>query len=346
MCTCMKWKAPDFYFGRNLDVEASFGEQVIITPRNYAFSFRYGKSKTKPYAMIGMGSVLQNYPLYAEAMNEQGLAVAGLNFPGNAQYQEVKEDAINVASFELIPWLLTNFASVKEVKAALKTVNITKDAFLPAVLPTPLHWMIADADDSIIVEAMADGLHVYADAYGVLTNNPPYPYHVANRINYLHLRAENPAPARGEKGDMEPFCEGMGAIGLPGDASSPSRFVKASFLKDHLVKESDVLMNVMQFFHVLDNVSMVKGSVITKSGKLDRTIYSCCIHAPSVTYYYKTYENFQLTAISLRNADLSNTKLLVYPIRKTPNVYEEQAPSSFEEGMDDVRIQRKRADNR
>ena len=167
MCTAAVYKTKDFYFGRNLDYEFPYGEEVTITPRNYPFSFRFQGEMKQHYAMIGMAHVADDYPLYYDAINEKGLGMAGLNFVGNAVYGEPvfeKEEGIekdNVAQFELPLWLLGQCASVKEARVLLSRINITNTPFNEKYPVSQLHWMIADREETIVVEVVADGLHVY-----------------------------------------------------------------------------------------------------------------------------------------------------------------------------------------
>jgi len=104
MCTCINLKTKDNYFGRNLDLEYRFYEKVVVTPRNYEFKLKAESTFKTKYAMIGMATVVDNYPLYADATNEKGLSIAALNFPNNAYYNQVEEGKINITPFELIPW--------------------------------------------------------------------------------------------------------------------------------------------------------------------------------------------------------------------------------------------------
>ena len=123
MCTAATYMTQDFYFGRTLDYEFSYGDEVTITPRNYPFSFRSGQMLKSHYAMIGMAYVAGSYPLYYDAINEKGLGMAGLNFVGNAYYTEEKQGKDNVAQFEFIPWILGQCATVKEARKRLEEIN-------------------------------------------------------------------------------------------------------------------------------------------------------------------------------------------------------------------------------
>ena len=314
MCTCINYKNSDVYFGRNLDLEYSFGEKVVITPRNYEFNLRKEKAFKTKYAMIGMATVIDNYPLYAEGCNEKGLSIAGLYFPGNAYYGEVKKDKINLTPFELIPWLLGNYQSIAEVKELIKNLNLINISFKENFPLAPLHWMISDSEECIVIEQMIDGLKIYDNSIGVLTNNPPFYYHQLNLNNYMHLMPNNAQNNFSDSLDLRTYGQGMGAIGLPGDNSPASRFVRVAFNKLNSVSENNEESNVTQFFHILDSVSMVKGSTITNEGKYDITTYSCCINTSKGIYYYKTYDNNQITAIKMDDENKYIDKLTVYDL--------------------------------
>lgn len=129
MCTCITYDNGDFYFGRNLDLDCSFGEKVVITPRNFPLDFRLAGRKEQHYAMIGMASAVSRFPLYAEAVNEKGLCMAGLNFPGNAYYQKPEGQGMELASFEIIAWILGKYSTVAEVKNDLEKMKIVDLAF-------------------------------------------------------------------------------------------------------------------------------------------------------------------------------------------------------------------------
>lgn len=314
MCTCITYQGEDFYFGRNMDLEYSFGEKIVITPRNYMFEFKRKAVLTSHYAMIGMATVIDEYPLYAEAVNEKGLCIAGLNFPGNAIYGEEAEGMDNITPFEFIPWILGKCASVAEAETLLKKINIVNIPFREDLPLSPLHWMLSDKEKSIVLENGKDGMSIYENPYGVLTNNPPFEYHKMNLVNYLNLTTAYPKNRLSEGIFLEPYGQGMGGIGLPGDVSPASRFVRAVFLKENSVCQKDPLSTVSQVFHILDGVSMVRGIVITPEEKYDITTYSCCVNAQKGIYYYKTYENNQICAIQLFCEDLKSEKLICYEL--------------------------------
>ena len=124
MCTAATYKTKDFYFGRTLDYEFSYGDQIAITPRNYPLHFRHAGDMENHYAIIGMAHVAGDYPLYYDAINEKGVGMAGLNFVGNAVYANVQSGVDNIAQFEFIPWILSQCSSVVEVRKLLGQINI------------------------------------------------------------------------------------------------------------------------------------------------------------------------------------------------------------------------------
>lgn len=312
MCTCIEFKTKDNYFGRNLDLEYRFNESVVITPRNYEFKLKNGTVINTQYSIIGMATVMGNYPLYAEASNEKGLSMAGLYFPENAYFFNAEDGKLNLTPYELIPYFLGLYETVEEIKDCLANLNITNIPFAENLPVTDLHWMISDGSECIVVEQMKDGLKIYDNPVGVLTNNPPFPYHFMNLINYRNLTSHCEESRFSDKIDLQQYGQGMGAIGLPGDTSPASRFVRAAFNKLNSVCSEDEESSVTQFFHVLDSVAMVQGATVTREGKNDITAYSCCINTSQGIYYYKTYTNNQITAIKMTEKEKIKKELSVY----------------------------------
>lgn len=331
MCTCITLESRDFYFGRNLDLEYTFGDTVVVTQGRYPFSFRLAGRMERHYALIGMADVRDGYPLYAEAVNEKGLGMAGLYFPGNAFYQPVQtaggpafsgQDAdgpaqSRVAPFELIPWLLGQAASVDEAEALLAGAQIVDIPFSEQLPNAPLHWMVADRRRCLTVEAVREGLKIYDNPFGVLTNNPPFPFHLMHTSQYLHLTSEAPANRFSKRLDLQPFGQGMGAMGLPGDASPASRFVRAAFLKENSACSGEEMDSVTQFFHILEQVAMLRGAVKTGAGRDDHTTYACCVNASRGVYYCRTYEDARIQAAALEDGDREDGALRCFPVSRT-----------------------------
>ncbi len=321
MCTAATYKTRDFYFGRTLDYDFSYGDEVTVTPRNYPFHFRYMGDMPRHHAMIGMACVMGNYPLYYDAVNECGLGMAGLNFVGNACYAEAPEEGReNVAVFELIPWVLGQCATISDVKkllAKITLVGIPVNEQLPAA---SLHWLIADREAAITVESVRDGLKIYDNPVGVLTNNPPFEQQLFNLNNYMHLSAGAPENLFSRELSLTAYSRGMGALGLPGDLSSQSRFVRVAFTKMNSVSGQSEQESISQFFHILGAVDQQRGCCVMGEGKYEITIYTSCCNADRGIYYYTTYENHQITGVDMHKEALDGSALARYALIRKQQV--------------------------
>ena len=162
-----------------------------MTPHNYEFDFRHAGKLEKHYAIIGMAHVAENYPLYYDAVNEAGLGMAGLNFVGNAYYRKPQSNKINIAQFELIPYILGKCANVSEAEEIIKNINITDIPFSDDLPLAELHWIIADKERAVTLESTKSGINLYENSVGVLANNPEFPIHLEKLNDYRHLSAEN-----------------------------------------------------------------------------------------------------------------------------------------------------------
>lgn len=320
MCTAITYNPKNHYFGRNLDLEYSYQETVTITPRNYPFKFRKVKPLSSHYALIGMAYVSDNYPLYYDAINEKGLGMAGLNFPNNADYKKEDTSKDNIAPFEFIPWVLSQCANVDEAKKLLSNLNITQINFSDTLPASPLHWIIADKESAITVESVKDGLKIYDNPVGVLTNNPTFDFHMFNLNNYMSLSIEPPVNNFSKNLNFDIYSRGLGALGLPGDLSSASRFVKATFTKMNSLSGDSESASISQFFHILGSVEQQRGCVHMGEDKYEITIYSSCCNLDKGIYYYKTYDNSQITGIDMNKENLDGTSLINYELIKDEQI--------------------------
>ena len=261
MCTAVTYQTKDHYFGRNLDYELCFGEVVTITPRDYVFHLRRLPPMEHHFAMIGMAVIASDYPLYFDATNEYGLSMAGLNFPHSAKYMPEHPEKENITPFELIPWILGMCKTVEEAKRKLSDANIVNISFNEAFPLTPLHWILADSKCSVVIEQTADGLNVYDNPIGVLTNEPPFPFHMMNLRNYRNVTVEETTGRFAPNTSLLAHSRGMGGLGLPGDLSSTSRFVKAAFTKINSVSKDSESASISQVFHILGSVAQQQGCV-------------------------------------------------------------------------------------
>lgn len=314
MCTAVTLKTRHFYFGRTLDYEHSWGEEVTLTPRNFPLHFRHLGTIESHYAILGMARVAEGYPLYFDGFNERGLAMAGLNFVGNALYGKPLAGKDNVSQFEFIPWILAQCASVREARDLLNNLNLTDTAFSPELPPAQLHWIIADKDEAITVESVREGLRIYDNPVGVLTNNPTFDQQLFRLNDFMGLSPKAPENAFSRNLKLEPYSRGMGALGLPGDLSSQSRFIRASFVKENSQSGDGEAESVGQFFHILGSVEQVRGCCRVGDHQYEKTIYTSCCNTDKGIYYYTTYENRQITAVHLHRGALDSGVLARFPL--------------------------------
>ncbi len=313
MCTAATYLTKDFYFGRTLDYDFSYGEEIVITPRNFVFQFYKMGVMERHYAMIGMAHVAEDRPLYYDAVNEKGLGIAGLNFVGNAVYREEIQGKDNIATYELIPWILGQCATVKEARELLGKINLTNATINDKLPAAQLHWIIADCREAITVESVKEGIRIYDNPVGVLTNNPPFDEQMFQLNNYMHLSPKDPANCFSNQLSLHTYSRGMGALGLPGDLSSQSRFVRVAFVKMNSLSGDSEEESVAQFFHILGSVDQQRGCCQVGEDKYEITIYTSCCNADRGIYYYTTYENHQITAVDMHRENLDGAVLKRFP---------------------------------
>ncbi len=311
MCTAIAFHG---LFGRTLDLEWSLNEQVTVTPRHFPLPMRHLPTLDRHYAFMGMAHVEAGFPLYYDGMNEHGLAMAGLNFPHSAYYPPLHPGQVNLAPFELIPWVLAQCTNIQQARQLLSGVNIAALDFSPHLPRTPMHWLIADREGRCLaVEPLRSGLQLTDNPAGVLTNEPRLSVQLLELSKYMSLSPLPPENRLAPHLTLTPNSRGMGAVGLPGDFSSPSRFVRAVFLTQNARPGAgDTAVN--QFFHIMDSVAVVEGCVRVADGDV-RTVYTSCCDTGALVYRWTTYENRCISALPLHQLD--GTQIICHPIRPT-----------------------------
>ncbi len=320
MCTAAVYKTRDLYFGRTLDYDISYGNQVAVTPRNLPLRFLRLPALAAHYAMIGMAHVEGQDALYNEAVNEKGLCMAGLNFVHSASYGPAEAGRDNAAQFELIPWILGSCASLDEARGKLERLHVLDASYRPDLPAARLHWIVADRSGCLVAEPMEEGLRIYENPVGVLSNEPPFPQQLLALSNFMHLSARPPENRFAPSVPLAPYSRGMGALGLPGDYSSQSRFVRAAFALQNAQSSPDELESVSQFFHILGTVNVPRGCCRLEDDRSAITFYTCCCNADRGIYYYTTYGNRQITAADLHREDLDGAELVCYPLTEREQI--------------------------
>lgn len=312
MCTAITYEKNDLYFGRTLDYEFSYGDKIAITPRGYSFNFGKAGTSACHYAMIGMAHMSDGYPLYYEAVNEKGLAMAGLNFVDFAAYGTKTSGRYSIAPYEFIPFLLGRCENLSEACSLLKDIRL-EDRSISCKYPVAqLHWIIAHKSGCITVESTKSGMNVYDNPVGVLTNNPEFPYQMLQLSRYMNLTAKQPENCFCPSVPLKPYSRGLGAIGLPGDWSSESRFVRAAFTKLNSVCGDSKSEAVSQFFHIMGMVDCPRGVCDLGKGNYNITRYTCCCNCQKGIYYYTTYDNHRIIAVDMHREDLGTDSVICY----------------------------------
>jgi len=314
MCTGVRFTDGEghLYQARNLDWTTGYGERVVITPTGYRPHSPFGATTTIRHPVIGMGIVEADTPLYFDCGNEAGLAVAGLNFPGYAQYATGPAGgAVNVAAFEFPLWVAAQFSRVDEVEAALAEVVIVDRPIDERYPSSLLHWIIGDATRAIVVEHTADGMRVFDDDVDVLTNQPGFDWHHENLRNYLNTAPGFPDDTVLGRAHLSAFGSGALMRGIPGDYSSPSRFVRAAYVHAHYPQQDSEPENVSRAFHTLQQVAMVEGSAAMASGEFETTIYTGLFSSRTGTYYWNTYDDPAIRQVALADHPADGTELIV-----------------------------------
>lgn len=299
MCTGIRFTddSGNLYFGRNLDWDSDFGQSVYVTQRGFSHpKFQDGKITSK-HAAVGAAICVDGFPLYFDVGNEVGLACGGLNFPGYAKYADgnnVPAGKTAVPSYEFPLWVVSQFQTVDEVKAALEDIAITDTPFSEQFQASLLHWLIGDGEKSIVVEYMEDGMHVYDNDLDVLANQPTFPYHHENVRSYLNVSPEYPGKVVWERDDIKPYGGGSLMRGLPGDFYSPSRFVRVAYFNAHYPVQQGEQANVTRLFKTLHGVMQIEGASKMESGHFEISTYTGGYSQATKSYYYSKYDDFKI----------------------------------------------------
>lgn len=326
MCTALTLETSEgnHLFGRNVDLDSSELKNVLLIPRNYTYLTNVtNEEKRTKYALIGLGLMIGKRPVLVDGLNEKGLVCAVLDLPFHGEWnQEIVKEKINLSPCEVTPWLLSNCASIEEVITELKNLNIVSKPINPQVEVESIHWMVTDkTGKSIVIEKVKGKLRVYHNKVGVLTNEPTFDWHLANLNLYLKVTPNQARSTSWGQQSLKAFSQGFGSIGIPGDFSSPSRFIKAAFLRNHAVVGSTHEAALSEMFHILNAVAMIKGAVVTEQGKDYFTQCSTCMCQETGMYYYNTYNNNQINVIHLFEEDLDSQDVKIFPLQDRLAIY-------------------------
>lgn len=323
MCTSFTYqiKNGSNALARSMDFAFKLDPDIVLIPRGFSWQAQPDRAvRTTTYAFTGLGRHLGEY-VFADGVNEQGLCCAVLYFSGYASYQkEPLENKINLAPHEVVFWLLSSCSTVGQVREAVKDLNITASVIDLLGLVPPFHWIVTDRlGDTIVIEPLEDGLSVCDNPVGVMSNSPDFSWHMTNIRNYIGVRPYQLKPVTLGGVTFAPFGQGSGTMGIPGDYTPPSRFLRALFGKETINRAENELDAVTAIFHILSSVDIPKGSVVTDKG-IDYTQHSCCMFCDSGAYYFKTYDNSQIIKVDLFAEDLNAPAAKTWPVPKTQQI--------------------------
>ncbi len=202
----------------------------------------------------------------------------------------------------------------------MERINILNTPFNDELPLAQLHWIISDRDASVTVESVEAGIRIYENPVGILTNNPPFDMQMFALNNYMNVSAKPPENKFSKVLNLKEYSRGMGALGLPGDLSSQSRFVRAAFVKMNSVSGDSEQESVSQLFHILHSVDQQRGCCDLGNGQYEITIYTSCCNADKGIYYYTAYNNHQITAVDIHKENLNGDKLIRYPLIKEEQI--------------------------
>lgn len=318
MCTSLTLKSTDGknFLARTMDFSFEFNESLNLIPRNFKwYSVADKKEYISKYASLGMSIVVNNHPILADGVNEKGLSCATLYFPGFAHYEKnLSEEKENIAPYDFVYFVLSNCANLEEVVELVKKIEFIDIQLSFLGLTPPLHWIVSDkSGKSITIENTIEGLKLTENPIGVMTNSPEIGWHLTNLRQYIGIKPIQSSEVNWAGLDLSSFSQGGGTFGIPGDYTPPSRFVRAAYLKSISIPSNNEVEAITNLFHILSNCEVPKGSVLVDGKDLDFTLYTAAMCSETCTYYYKTYDNSQISAVNMLKEDLDSKEIKSYP---------------------------------
>lgn len=253
----------------------------------------------------------------SDGMNEQGLCVSGLWYESDTQYQDVApaDSTTALAQIMYADWVLGNFATVDEVRAATAKVKVFLYTNQEIKSPVTLHFIVYDAQGGCIVVEYDKGVcHIYDNPLGIMTNAPSLPWHYTNLRQYLGMEVTNPAPEQFGGLTFNPTGHGEGMIGLPGDYTPPSRFVRLAMFQKYVDRQPDALSNLNLCQHVINTFTIPFGVIVDRdaTGKTvssESTQWVTFRDLTNKTFYFNTYSNPTLRKLDLTRLDFSGHQI-------------------------------------
>ena len=298
---------------------------IEIVPRNTSYTAttpegKNGMTWKNEYGYVGITSGLT--PYINEGLNEKGLNVGMFFLPDYAKYPafDPSEKDKTVSELELSRYLLSTCATCEEVKEKLAQIHITGVFQKELNSAPPIHWRVGDKNgQSIIIECTEGAVHVYQNEVGVLTNSPDYPWHLKNLNNYVNLHSDAPSPFKMREQTIRPFGAGSGLLGLPGDYTPASRFIKAAFLLNNSRTPISSYQAITLCFTILANFDIPISAEFSPANAPDipsATQWTSVVNVSEGVLYYRTMYNYAIRKIDINKIDFRKGKDRFLPLDK------------------------------
>ncbi len=315
-CTGIQIKTKDGtpVSGRTLEFGIHFETSIIVVPRGHEFvgqtTLGPGKKWKTKYASVG--TIIADNEVILDGINEKGLSVGSFYFPGFAGYSVTTEKnrSISLSPSDITQWIVSQFATVDEVRAAIENGEVAISPVLTPGFPPevqPFHYVVYDkTGKSLVIEPIDGKLKLYDNPLGVMSNSPPFDWHMINLRNYIALRPNNIAPVTilGER--LKQLGQGSGMLGLPGDFTPPSRFVRAAVFSVTAMPEENPRKGILQVFHILNNFDIPVGVAREEHNGVihtDFTMLTVARDPKNLRYYYRTYDDQTIRMVDLKKFD-------------------------------------------
>lgn len=339
-CTGIRLKAADgtVVYARTMEFAVVLESEVIMVPRGYARTGttpegENGLKWTSRYASLGINNG-GDMPFLVDGVNEKGLAVGLLYFPDTVGYMkyDAAEASKTVAPWEVGSWILENFATAEEVKQNIASITVPAVVVKELGFVPPLHYVVHDASGkSIVIEYVEGKLHVHDDSLGVMTNSPAFDWHMTNLRNYVNFSLVNVPPVKVDGITLTGFGQGTGMLGMPGDFTPPSRFVRAVAFSASALPSRTGEEAVLQAFHIMNNFDIPRG--VSRQGKKDEhghivadyTVWTSAYDLKARRLYFRTYENSQIRSVDLMKMPLDAKSITTFSM-ESPEVIKSLNP--------------------
>ena len=321
----------DLVQGRTIEFgESNINGKIVISPRGREFKALTTEGKINglkwkaKYGFVGASVVVDQF--IGEGINEKGLNAGLFYFPHYGSLAEYKKSKANIsiADMELVTWILSNFETVDEVKEGIKKIKVVNIGYDDKGKPLPTaHWRIGDVKgNNIVLEIVNNGeIKIYDNKVGVLTNSPDYEWHIKNLNNYINLYSGNANSFNVNGEELFSFGAGTGALGLPGDITPPSRFIRAFFYVNTIGEVENTKLAVNKAFHILNNFDIPIEIEFPKEYKenipkdvISATQWTAVSDLSNREFHYKTMDNSQIRKIDLKKIDFSSVKYQAFPM--------------------------------